>query len=124
MDLCVTVNINRSTKIHHRSCHLKQLLPCNEKDIAEAIVGVFRPLLDVVDGIPHRPLGMQSQLGNLLGRVAFLLQEIHYHPSCIHHLLLSAVTKNLLVCHIHQFGHYLDDLAEIFSLSHSRTAAN
>ena len=44
LDLSITVNINRTTKIRHRYCLFLELLPRCCQDVAEIIVGVFYPI--------------------------------------------------------------------------------
>lgn len=65
--------------------------------------------------------GMINQRSNLLGLVAFFFHKAYHHPSCIHHLCLSRSSENGILRNLCQFGHDLDDLAEIFILSHCRT---
>ena len=61
---------------------------------------------------------MHHKQRNLPCGITLLSHEAYNHPPCIHYLLPPAMTKDILVCHIHQLSHYLHDLAEIFHLSH------
>ena len=69
LDLYVTVNINRSTKIQLSYCSLKELLLCYCYVIAKPTLGVVCPCIQEFKCVVYCSLGMIQQFAYLPGRI-------------------------------------------------------
>ena len=89
LDFIVTVNINRTTKIRHRYCQLKELLLRKFEVIADVATYELQSPRKRLQSMIDCAIWVMNQLRNLISAVAFHLHEIDDHPSCINNLLHS-----------------------------------
>ena len=113
LDLYVTVNINRTTKIQLRYCLFPQLLPRYCQSVAEPVQGVFHPIVKLAQCVIHRPLWMPYQWHDLLSGITLLPHQTDDHPPRIHCIQSSALSENLTLFYLRQPGHDFHDLGEI-----------